>query len=265
MEILPLDYHIHTVYSGHSTPDMTVRNIVKQAELLGLNSIVVLEHAFYSLMGRACLEQIRKETNSIESEIGVLVGMEIDPDHTQKGKLIFKEFGRDEIDVILVGTHTIPGTDKGWYAKIKLTRKEKEMIYHLWFETMEAVLKESCVDVIAHPGRLISQNGIVENFSEKVMKDFEYLFKIAKKRNVAVELNESFLKMLKNEDRLKSYIEVVRLALSTGLKISIGSDAHSLDKIGEMSLALQIIKQLKVSEADIFFKRNKRVKIGGKK
>ena len=52
MEIPLLDYHIHTVYSGYSFADMTVRNIIETAGLRNLKSIVILEQAFYSLMER---------------------------------------------------------------------------------------------------------------------------------------------------------------------------------------------------------------------
>lgn len=262
MGIPHIDYHIHTVYSGHSASDMTVRNIVERAELIGLKSIVILEHAFYPSMGRTCLEQIKKELDAIESEVDVLVGMEIDPDYTKKGKLIFEDFERDGLDVILVGTHTIPGTDKGWCAEMKLTQEEKERIYYNWFETIYTVLEERSIDIIAHPGRLISRNGIIENFSGNVLKDFEYLFSVAKKKNVAIELNESFLRILQSENRLEPYMEVIRLALSGGLKISIGSDAHSPDRIGEKNLSSQIIKHLKIPETDIFFRQGR---IHGKK
>ncbi len=246
------DYHIHTVYSGHSTPDMTVRNIIKRAEVIGLESIVVLEHAFYSDMGRAGLEQIRKEVSAVETPIKVLIGMEIDPDYSRKGRLAFEDFEREEIDAVLVGTHAIPGTGKGWHAKLELTRKERERIYRAWFETVESLLENSRIDIIAHPGRLISRNGIVEEFSGQVMKDFERLFASARRRNAAVELNESLLKLLHGEARLQSYTEVIRLAMSMELKISPGSDAHSLDRIGENHLILRVAEQLRLSPEHLF-------------
>jgi len=252
MESILSDFHIHTVYSGHSAPDMTVRNIISRAESLDLKSIVILEHAFYSDMGRAGMEQIRKEVESTESKINVLRGMEIDPDYNNEGSLVFEDFTREDLDAVLVGTHAIPGTGKGWHVKLELTRNERDRIYNAWFDMMESVLENSIVDVIAHPGRLISRNGIVGEFNGKVLKDFERLFRTASKRTVAVELNESFLKTLQSENRIESYIEVFRLALSMGLKISPGSDAHSLDRIGENSHILYAAKQLNLTNDDFF-------------
>ncbi len=246
------DYHIHTVYSGHSAPDMTVRNIIEKTETLGLESIVVLEHAFYSDMGRAGLEQIRKEVAAVETTVKVLVGMEIDPDYSRKGQLVFEDFDKQEIDAVLVGTHAIPGTGKGWRVKMELTQKERARICRAWFDIMENVLENSRVDIIAHPGRLISRNGIIENFDGSVLKDFERLFRAAKKANAAVELNEPLLKLLHEENRLQSYAEVIRLAVSMGLKISIGSDAHSPDGIGVNRHILRVAEQLRLTPADFF-------------
>ncbi len=246
------DYHIHTVYSGHSAPDMTVRNVIEMAGALGLQSIVVLEHAFYADMGRASLEQIRKDAAAVESPVRVLIGMEIDPDYSRKGRLVFEGFDRKELDAVLVGTHAVPGTGKGWHARLDLTRDERERICRMWFDTMERVVEEAPIDVIAHPGRLLSRNGIVEDFGGSVLKSFERLFAIAKKKNVAFELNESLLKLLNSENRLHSYTEVISLALSSGLKISIGSDAHSLDRIGESFYIAQIIRQLHLTPDNLY-------------
>lgn len=252
MEIPLLDYHIHTVYSGHSSADMTVRNIIETAELRNLKSIVILEHAFYSLMGKVTLEQIKKEVQTLETKIKVLIGIEIDPDYKRKGHLVFEDFNRENIDVILVGTHTIPYIGKGWCESLSLTKKEKEIIYHKWFEITENVIENSPIDILAHPGRLISKNGIVEKFDNTVLKDFEYLFIKAKEKNIAFELNESMLKNFQDDKQKESYMDVIRLAISTGLKVSLGSDAHSLERIGERFYITRAVHECNISQKNLF-------------
>ena len=181
----PVDYHIHTVYSGHSAPEMTVRGIIERAEALNLKSIAITEHSFYSLMGKANLEQITEEVKAVETKINVFVGMEIDPDYSQEGKLIFEEFDRKDLDLVLVGTHVYPGLGKGWHEKLNLTRPQKRKIYSVWFRVMEKILENPLVDVLAHPGRLIAQNGIIEGFGGHVLRDFENLFDGAKENRIA--------------------------------------------------------------------------------
>lgn len=79
MSDLPfVDHHIHTVYSGHSAADMTVRALIDRAEQLGLESIAITEHAFYPLMGLSCFEQIREEVGLSDAGTKVFVGLSPD-------------------------------------------------------------------------------------------------------------------------------------------------------------------------------------------
>jgi PHP family Zn ribbon phosphoesterase len=38
------DYHIHTILSGHSAPDLLVPNILRRADEAGLRRILIIEH-----------------------------------------------------------------------------------------------------------------------------------------------------------------------------------------------------------------------------
>ncbi|HOL22962.1 MAG TPA: hypothetical protein PLQ41_08955, partial [bacterium] len=58
-----------------------------------------------------------------------------------------------------------------------------------------------------------------------------------------------------NENLLQPYTEIVRLALSIGLKISLGSDAHSLDRIGEKFYITEAIHQCNILQENLFIIR----------
>ncbi|HHY32889.1 MAG TPA: hypothetical protein GX515_07725 [Firmicutes bacterium] len=47
--------------------------------------------------------------------------------------------------------------------------------------------------------------------------------------------------------------DAVKLGLGLGVKFSIGSDAHSLDRVGEVSWALDLLESLGATENDVFF------------
>ncbi len=242
-----VDYHIHTVYSGHAASDLTVRAVIERAGQEGLKSIAITEHAFYSLMGRANLEQIKREVEAVETQIEVFVGMEIDPDYAYEGRLIFEDFDKGELFPVLAGTHAYPGIGKGWSESLDLTLPDKRKIYNSWFRLMEKVIENPLVDVLAHPGRLISQNGIVEEFSTYVLRDFDDLFTGAKEKGIAIELNEGFLSRCPTERLKKSYLDVICLGIDKRLKLSLGSDAHRLDKIGGKRFSIDMIEKLKIS------------------
>ena len=90
------DMHIHTVYCGHAAPDMTLGNIVRQAEQVGLKQIAITEHVWNNQC-LAELEILQKEFEGLESAITVRLGAEVDVD---------PRYGRRV----------------GWYALVRATR-----------------------------------------------------------------------------------------------------------------------------------------------
>lgn len=253
MKGVPLiDHHIHTVYSGHAEQNMTVNAIIDCAEQQGLKSIAITEHAFYYLMGQACFEQIKHEVDLASTQIKVFTGLEMDPDYKNPGHLVFEDFEKGDILPVLVGTHSYPNTGRGWCEKLNLTKADKRGIYSSWFDLMEKVVANPLVDVLAHPGRLISQNGIIEEFDKNVLKDFRSLFFGAREKGISIELNDNAVGRFATERLRKSYPDVIRLALEMGLKISLGSDAHRLDDIGRRDYIAGIIDTLGLLETDIY-------------
>jgi HisJ family histidinol phosphate phosphatase len=252
--MLPLfsDYHIHTVYSGHAEALMTVRSVIERADSLGLKSIALTEHAFYDLMSRSNLEQISREIAAVDTNVIVYHGMETDPDYSSPGRLIFEDFNRGELKPVLVGTHAVPGLSVGWSSGKDFTLTEKNKIYSEWFRQMEAMVANPLVDVMAHPGRLLAASSVVTEFSGQVLSDFERLFIGDRQYGVAMEVNENMLGRLSNERLRESYKDVIALALSIGLKISLGSDAHSLDAIGNLSGCRRLVEEMSIKLEDLY-------------
>ena len=246
--IFKQDYHIHTIYSGHSDKRMTIGNIIKKAEAVGLTGIAITEHAFDWHKGpKGNLALIRQELNKASTGIQVDVGLEIDPDTENPGQLHFDDFEKGEVFPVLVGFHGYPGVSRGWFEKVNFTRREKNRIYCRWLKIMHKLIENPKVDILAHPGRIIMQNGIIEEFSGKVLKDFNELAEAAAEYDVAFEMNEELLNRIPTERLQKTYIEVIRIMLNHGVKLSPGSDAHSLEKIGRFSKISRLIKSLNIN------------------
>lgn len=247
-----IDHHIHTVYSGHAEQNLTVNAVIERAEEMGLESIAITEHAFYYLMGLACFEQIKQEVDLADKKIKVFAGLEMDPDYKNPGRLVFEDFEKGDIVPVLVGTHAYPNTGRGWCESLNLTPADKRDIYKSWFDLMEKIIENPLVDVLAHPGRLISQNGIIEEFDKNVLKDFRSLFSGAREKGISIELNDNAVGRFATERLRESYTDVIRLAIEMGVKISMGSDAHRLDDIGRRDHIAGIIDSLWLSKEDIY-------------
>lgn len=245
------DNHIHTVYSGHSDPDMTVRNIIEMSESIGLEQISITEHSFdWHLGPRGNMELIKQELAGIDSGVHISIGMEIDPDMENPGRLHFEDFDRAELFPVLVGFHGFPLVAKGWFEKVEFSQQYKNRIYKRWFEMMEKLIQNPMVDILAHPGRIIMQNGIIEEFAGAVLKDFERLAAAAKQYNVAFEVNETLLGRIPTERLAESYKNVLAVMLEHGVKLSAGSDAHELDKIGRFDKILEFIEPFNIDISD---------------
>lgn len=223
---------------------MTVKNVIERAEKLNLTEIAITEHSFdWHLGPKGNFELICKEVAEFDTEVKVYTGMEIDPDCKNIGRLVFEDFDKDKLYPLLVGTHSFPGMEHGWHEKFHMTAFDKKYVYATWFRMMEKIIERGIVDILAHPGRLIMQNEIIKEFNSYVLKDFEILFAAMKENNTAFEINENLFNRFPTEKIAKSYLDLIQLAFSMKLRISQGSDAHSLDIIGKFIKTDMIIEQ----------------------
>jgi HisJ family histidinol phosphate phosphatase len=248
MKLPPVDYHIHTVYCGHAEHDMTVANIVKKAEDIGLTSMAITDHV-YLKEDLPHLDWIKKDLQNVRFNLELFLGVEIEMDCTSQDGRAQTEIPK--VDFVIGGTHVFPGTDIGWYKKVNFSKKEKLRIYRAWFKWMKNVIKRGEVNILAHPGMLIAQNSIIEKFSGNVLADFEELFSLAKVKGVGIELNEACASKLTAEEK-ETYPQVVQIAMEKGLIISLGSDAHSLERIGKKDWCQEVADRLNFEDARLF-------------
>lgn len=247
------DAHIHTTYSGHSAPDMTVAAIVRRAEELGLDGIAITEHCFeWEPINHA--PEIRRELAAVKPALPVRVGLEICPNPRQPGRLCFEELNPGELFPVLTGFHSWPafGYAGAWDAVLHLDASDKQRIRKIWMKTMALLAANPRVDILAHPGRILTQNGILEEFDRVFLREFEEVLDAAKEHGVAVEMNESAFARFQTERLRESYLDVFRLAREKEVKISFGSDAHRPDAIGQFPLVEKAAGELRLNPSDLF-------------
>lgn len=230
---------------------MIVADIIRHAEGRGLEEIAFTEHSFDWHLGPAGnMKLIKKEIRKAAPRIKVFAGMEICPDFKRPGKLVYEDFDKGSIYPVLTGFHSYPGFERSWHELSTMTQAEKKKIYSSWLGIMEKIVENPLVDILAHPCRIIMQNGIVREFTGLILKDLENLFAAAKAHAVAVELNEGLLYRIRGERMRKSYLDVFRLALDKGLKISIGSDSHRILDVGKFDNIFCVALELGLKKKD---------------
>ncbi len=269
--VMPIlhDHHVHTVFSGHSAPDMLVGAIVERATTLGLSHIVILEHV--PDIGRYRNQVIEKQASNLprpqidaiadeirhwksKTPARLFLGAEVDANpHNRDGRLLLEDFSG--IDVVLASTHFLPETPAMWYEVEELPQEQKENIYQEWLAWSMHIAANPAVHVLAHPGVEMANLGVFPAFSGKILEDFEKLLLICKKYKTAFELNELFCHKV-DPSYLESYIDVIAMARDLGVKISIGSDAHRLDAVGDYRWCKLVVDKLALT-GDHFFKPEK--------
>lgn len=120
------DYHVHCNYNDHSAPDLTVRNVVKRAEEIGLQTLAITEHVRRS---SDWIPRYLKELGEIKSQVRIIPGFEAKI--LRDGSIDCPSEHRDR-HFIIASFHTVYG-DK-----------------QVWMNALETAIKDPSVDVIGH-------------------------------------------------------------------------------------------------------------------
>jgi putative hydrolase len=200
------DYHIHTNYNDHSAPNLTVKNIIKEAERKGLELIALTEHV------RKTSEWIPQYLNEIseykrKSKLKVVTGFEAK---------IISDGNIDCRDDIARDYFIIASFHTKYYEK------------SIWINDLKKAIENKYINVIGH---LAPESSF--HFDTKEIVEFG---KLIKKNKKIVEINAKYRRP--PENWIKAFIKM-------GVKFHLGSDAHSLDEIGNYESIMKLIKLIK--------------------
>jgi putative hydrolase len=201
------DYHVHCNYNDHSASDLTIKNIIAQAEKIGLRVIALTEHVRRtSDWVPRYLAEIRAETAATASSnklLKVIPGFEAKI--LRDGSIDCCEgYSRDHF--IVASFHTI-FADK-----------------RIWIEALKSAIQNPDVDVIGHLAPEPTFDLNEEELSELASLIFS--------NHKIIELNAKYHRppprwLLKFKEK--------------NVRFHLGSDAHSLQEIGNFSRISDLI------------------------
>lgn len=233
--ILTADYHTHTRYS-HGKGTVLENALVAKEK--GLKQIGITDHGFaHPIFGlsKRKIASLKKDCEQASKETGVkvLVGIESNVTSLQ-GDVDLKQKFYDHFDIFLAGVHKMimfkPGS---WslfgipnllLSSFKVKNAPKGLIKRSTKALIE-VVKKNPVDVITHV-----------NFCSYV--DPVEIAKVASDYGTYIELNAK--KVHISDEQLYQICK-------TGVKFVIDSDAHSPDRVGEISLVEKMLSRVDVS------------------
>ncbi|MHC4229776.1 MAG: DNA polymerase/3'-5' exonuclease PolX [Planctomycetota bacterium] len=217
------DLHMHTIASDGICD---VSELAEATKKLGYEYICITDHSKSSVIANGLsakqlaqqIKQIRKLNEKVKG-ITILAGSEVDI--LANGKMDFDDELLAELDFVIASVHSGLASPRE-----KVTTR-----------TLKA-MDSPYVNCIGHPtGRLIGQR-------EAMDLDMAAVIKHAAETNTALEINA-------NPWRLDLKDIHCRMAIEAGIRLVIGTDAHSTDGLGLMGLGVATAARGWATKADV--------------
>lgn len=209
------DLHTHTTASDGQG---TIEQMIEAALAIGYSAIAITDHSKAQAIANGLTAQrllahiadIRKAAARYK-DILVLAGAEVDI--LADGSMDYEDAILAELDIVIASPHMALRQPPD-----KATDRLKRAIEHRY------------VNLIAHPtGRLINRR-------EGIAPDFNVLFPLAARTGTAMEINASYPRLDLNDRN-------ARAALAAGVTLSINTDAHSPEGVGQSALGIDVARR----------------------
>ncbi|MDI6839724.1 MAG: DNA polymerase/3'-5' exonuclease PolX [bacterium] len=214
------DLHIHSKYSDGSH---SIEEIAEFAKNLGYSYIAITDHSksarYAGGIDEKELKRQAEEIEKAERKFGIRILKGIEVELKKDGTIDFADSILENLDIVIAAIHTFP--------------KEMDMT-----PAIIAACRNQWVDIIAHPtGRLISRR-------EGYKVDMDKVIKAAGETNTLLELNCYY-------DRLDLSDINAKRAKDGGVKLVLGSDAHSLGMLRSIRFGVGVARRAWLSKDDI--------------
>ncbi|MGQ9619000.1 MAG: DNA polymerase/3'-5' exonuclease PolX [Candidatus Aminicenantia bacterium] len=217
------DFHVHSKWSdgGH-----TIEEIVKEAIKKGYEFIAITDHSKSLGVAKGLDEEkLARQSEEIERlrrkypQIKILHGIELDI--KSDGTLDFDDETLSKLDLVIAAIHT------GF-------KQDKEIITKRIINAME----NPHVHIIAHPsGRLIGER-------DPYNVDMEEILECASKTGTVLEIN-AFPQRLDLRDIY------CKRAKEMGVKVAIGTDAHTISQLEYMEFGVWVARRGWLERSDV--------------
>lgn len=220
------DFHTHSHYSADSS--MAPTQIIEEAEAKGLEGVAITDHGPELSVGMNPRELTNylRELRALQKKAGipVFVGMEVNI-VDRYGNLDVPREILAELDYPLISIHYIN-------ESVPPNRLGEEYVNRL----IKAIEKNR-VRAVAHPFFL--HRNLLSEISET---SIEELLLLAAQKGVAIEINTKYH---------TPPDPFLRLCTHHGVKLSVGSDAHSPGEVGWVEWAFHKLSSLGVTRDEL--------------
>ena len=239
-----LDLHVHTHLSPCGQDEMVPAEILRTAVERGIAKLAITDH-LYSFSDLSAFDEIRSEfeeaKSRLDSSIEVFFGCEVEI--MAPGRTAGSPELAERMDFVMAGAthfHNRGITD------FPEGMDDHETAHYI-LSTFEYAAGLPWVDVIAHPFFVIPRVCSGEVVGLLTNSELTPALELARDNNVALEISR---RILHTPEQLVFSARFYSLCKEVGLKLTIGSDAHRLEDVGNVRLLEPFINELGLTEED---------------
>jgi len=209
---IPLtDLHLHTNYTDGQN---AIEEMVKSAISKGLKKIAFTEHVRKnSIFFTDFMAEFEDLKDKYKDKIEIFSGVEVKA-IDYNGNLDIKKEMEKLVDIIIGVAHTYPG------FKGNIDRLDYKEALELEFKTLKGIIEKANVDIIGHIG-----GTCIKRFGKFNIDLVRELVIMCKEKGIVVEINSRYHKNLN---------EIMKIVMDINPYISLGSDAHSINEVGDV-------------------------------
>jgi DNA polymerase (family 10) len=217
------DLHSHTTASDGQAG---IEQMAEAALARGYEFLAITDHSKSQVIANGLtaerlikhIAQIHRVSEKLKG-ITLLAGCEVDI--LADGRLDFEDAVLAELDFVVASPH------------ISLKQDSEKAT-----ERLLRAIENRYVNVIGHPtGRLIHER-------EGLSPDFGRLFSVAAQSGTVMEINSGYPRLDLNDTN-------ARAALAAGVKLSVNTDAHSIDGLDEMQYGIHVARRAWATKGDV--------------
>lgn len=256
-----IDYHMHTYFSADSTA--LPREHVLAAISKGLDEICFTDHRDFAyphfpfdLDAEAYFLELQNLQREFKDKIIIKIGLEIGLDTDYINEI--NDFVQSHCyDYVIGSIHVIHQTEF-YDPAVFFFEKTKEQAYREFFlETLQCVKDFDCFNCLGHLDYICRYGPYDDKrVDHQLYQDIiDEIFKILIQKNKGIEVNTSGYKT-RGDCGFPDFKQVQRYYDLGGRIITVGSDSHTSDRIGEnIERVIEEYKNIGFDDVSTFTKR----------
>ena len=245
------DYHIHTQLSGCADNALSIEKIIELQQERGIEAIGITDHDYSYQSKVKRIQDAREAIKKADPSIEVHFGVESQMLEYQVTSINIRLASYFDYVLMAPNHYHLRGV-----AQPRSFRDPRRVALHEVY-MFEAAIACPITDAVVHPFLLspdVFQFSAEElaAFGQEMMRNIEqkrliYQLDLASQRGLGIEISP---KMLRYNQR--HLVEFYQLCLERDVKLLIGSDAHNVKQLGELSLLEPILEELGITDEHLW-------------